>query len=109
MYAKSLIFVTALLIGLFLPTLSQAQSTGDMTSQASIDTANVPSGSIVVLSNEETSVPGYFHTRYAYVEENCGGPEIGERDRPPLEPNDKTLLEPEHRVCNDNSMTTNGD
>src|SRR5690242_10921434 len=63
MYAKSLIFVALLAIGLLLPTVSQAQSARDMSSQASIDTANVPNGSIVVLSNEETSIPGYFHTR----------------------------------------------
>ena len=106
MYAKSLIFVALLAIGLLLPTVSQAQSARDMSSQASIDTANVPNGSIIVLSNEETSIPGYFHTRYAFVDENCGGPEIVDRYGPPLDPKDRILIQTEHRVCNDNSMNT---
>jgi hypothetical protein len=95
--SKSLIFGIAMVIFL-LPAGTQAQSLSPATS----DVAN---GSIVIFSQEETGVPGYVHTTYAFVDQACGA-RIVDYYGTPVDPNDKQLQLSEQRMCTELAMDT---
>ncbi len=84
---------------LYLPVASYADSlTGSVNSIEAISSSNVPNGSIVVLSKEETSIPGYFHEKYAFVGQDCLGWEV-DYYGPAIDPNDANLLRTEYSMC----------
>jgi hypothetical protein len=83
--------VTAML---FLAVTSFAESPSTM------GTAN---GSILVLSTEETGVPGYVHEKYVFIHPDCFGGQIVDRTGPPIDPNDANLLWSEYQTCLRNS------
>ena len=95
MYAKSLAFGIATVIFL-LPAGTQAQSRSPATS-------DVTNGSIVIISQEETGVPGYVHTTYAFVDQACGA-QIVDHYGPSINPNEKELLLSEQRMCTELSQ-----
>ena len=54
----------------FLPLAAYGQ---DLSRSEDVNTANVANNSFVILSEEETEVPGYFHQRYAFVSHGMSG------------------------------------
>jgi hypothetical protein len=94
MYAKSLVFGIATVIFL-LPAASYGQR--------SPTTSDVVNGSIVIISQEETDVPGYVHTTYAFVDLGCGA-QIVDHYGTSINPNDKELLLSEQRMCTELSQ-----
>jgi hypothetical protein len=94
MYAKSLAFVIATMIFL-LPAASYGQRNPT--------TSDVVSSSIVIISQEETGVPGYVHTTYAFVDQGCGA-QIVDHYGTSVDPNDKELQLSERRMCSELAM-----
>ena len=45
----------------------------DLSRSEDVNTANVAQNSLVILSEEETGVPGYVHQKYAFVSQACRG------------------------------------
>ena len=106
MYAKSLGFAIALILAiLVLPSSSYAQSRTATESVADIDTSTQPNGSIVILNKEQTDVPGYVHTQYAFIDQLCGA-QLVDHYGPPVDPNDKELKLVEQRACMEIAMNT---
>ena len=80
---------------LAVPFASLAQSTGK--SIASLNVADVAEHSIVVLSKEDTGVPGYVRQQYAV---NCSGDfQVVDYYGPSLDPNDQSIILTERRMC----------
>ncbi len=89
-----------LLAILYLPVAAYGQDFGrPMTSVADINTENTPNDSIVVISKEETGLPGYVHEKYALVDQNCGGTQIVDYYGPAINPNDQDLHKLEQSMC----------
>jgi hypothetical protein len=106
MYAKSLGFAIAIILAiLLLPSSSYAQSRTATESVADIDTSTHPNGSIVILNKEQTDVPGYVHTQYAFIDQLCGA-QLVDHYGPPVDPNDKELKLVEQRACMEIAMNT---
>ena len=109
MYTKSLVFGIAMLIS-FLPARSYAQSGTAGSPVEEINTSDIPNGSIVVISKEESDNPGYAHTKYAFVDQACAGARVVDYYGPPVDLNDKDLQQVEQRMCTEVAMDTrNGD
>jgi hypothetical protein len=102
MYAKGMILGIALTIAL-LPAVSFAQSRLDTNAVEDIDTSTIADGSIVLISKEESDVPGYVHTKYAYVDRLCGV-QLVDYYGAPVDPNDKELRQAEKRMCSDTAF-----
>lgn len=86
----------ALMAILYLPVAAYAQDLGG--SVKSIE--DIPDGTIVVISKEETGIPGYLHEKYVFVDSNCpGGLEPVDYYGPAIDPNDPNLHMLERRVC----------
>ena len=83
---------------LVLPIASSAQSSNSSgKSIEDLNAASVPEGSIVVLSTEETEVPGYVHQKYAYA---CfGGFQLVDYYGAPIEPKPKYPSDRARDVC----------
>jgi hypothetical protein len=83
---------------LVLPIASSAQSSNSSgKSIEDLNAASVPEGSIVVLSTEETELPGYVHQRYAYA---CFGEfQLVDYYGAPIEPKDSSILATERAIC----------
>jgi hypothetical protein len=96
MYAKGMILGIALTLSL--PAVSVAQSRPDSNVVEDIDTSAIADGSIVLISKEETDVPGYVHTKYAYVDRFCGV-QLVDHYGAPVDPNDSELKLAESRMC----------
>lgn len=60
---------------------------------------SVPNDSIVILSTQETRIPGYVHQQYLYVDEDCPGSKIVDRYGPPIDPGDPAVHMEEHSMC----------
>ncbi len=103
MYAKSLVLGIAMVISL-LPAGTHAQSDTATNSLEDINTSAFPNGSIVVISKEETGIPGYVHTKYAFVDQACGS--RVDYYGPPVDPNDKDMQQFEQRMCTELAMDT---
>ena len=60
-----------------------------------------PSGSVVIIDEEKTNVPGYVHERYAFSDPTCsrGSPQIVDHYGPPINPDDRNLLRRERGQC----------
>lgn len=92
---------------LVIPFASLAQSpAGTEKSIQSLNTADIAEDSIVVISKEETGVPGYVHQQYAYL---CFG-EVGLVDHygSALDPNDQNVLRFERQMCAQRAFADSG-
>ena len=75
-----------------------------------INTANVPQHSFVIISEEETEIPGYVHQKYAYISQGCpAGFQVIDYYGAPLDLNDASLLVRERALCADSSWDTPDD
>ena len=87
---------------LFLPLAAYGQ---DLSRSEDVNTANVGPNSFVILSEEETEVPGYFHQRYAFVSPACpAGFQIIDHYGAPIDRNDASLQIRERSMCTDLSF-----
>ena len=92
------IIALGLLAILALPAASFAQSSSSSgKSVGEVNIADIPEGSIVVLSTEDTDVPGYVHQRYAY---NCFGTvQLVDYYGSTFDPKDASVLSRERGIC----------
>jgi hypothetical protein len=89
---------------LFLPLAAHGQ---DLSRSEEINTANVANNTLMVISEEETGVPGYVHQRYAFVSHACpAGFQIIDYYGAPIDRNDPSLLVREGAMCTDRSFET---
>jgi hypothetical protein len=90
---------------LFLPLAAHGQDVGR---SGDINIADVADNSIVVISQEETDIPGYVHEKYAFVSVACfpSGLQLVDYYGPPINPNDPSLLIREGAMCSDRSFET---
>jgi hypothetical protein len=96
---------------LAVPFASLAQSpTSPEKSIENLNIADVADGSIVVVSKEETGVPGYVHQKYAF---NCLGElRLVDYYGAAFEPNDQNVLQFESMLCSrqhNNDIDTSND
>jgi len=102
MYAKSLVFIIAMVLSLsFVPV---AQSWTDSNSLTNINTSDSSNGSAVVISKEE-SIPGsgYVHMKYVFLDQNCG-PQVVDYYGPRIDPSE--LQQVDQRMCTEIAMNT---
>jgi hypothetical protein len=80
------------------PIASSAQSSNSSgKSIEDVNIADIPEGSIVVLSTEDTEIPGYIHERYAY---NCFGAfQLVDYYGSTFDPKDPSVLSKERWLC----------
>lgn len=83
---------------LVVPFASLAQSpAGSARSIESLNVTDIADDSIVVLSKEETGVPGYVHQKYAYL---CFGEfRLVDYYGSPFDSNDQNILRFERQMC----------
>ncbi len=80
---------------LIVPFVSLAQSPEN--SIQNPNAADIADGSIVVLSTQETGVPGYVRQQYAF---NCFGElDVVDHYGAPVDPNDQNILRTESQLC----------
>lgn len=104
MYAKSLGFVIVLVLSLIVSN-ADAQSRTPSGTLEDIQASDHSNGSIVIISKEETDVPGYVRMQYAFLDQSCGAILV-DHYGPPIDPNDKELKQVEQRVCTEIAMNT---
>jgi hypothetical protein len=101
MIAKIAVFIVFTAI-FYLSGVAYAQDFGrPMTSADALNTADTSNDTIVVISKEETGIPGYVHEKYAFVDQHCGGAQIVDYYGAPIDPNDPSMHALENRVCTD--------
>jgi hypothetical protein len=96
MIKKMAVFIVlAILVS---PIASSAQSSSSSgKSIEDVNIADIPEGSIVVLSTEDTEIPGYIHGRYAY---NCfGAVQLVDYYGSTFDPKDPSVLSKERWLC----------
>ena len=73
-----------------------------MKSIEDINTADLPNNSVMIISKDETDLPGYVHERFVFVHQDCpGGAQIVDRYGPPINPTDPNLRQFERAQCAD--------
>jgi hypothetical protein len=105
-------FVGVLMAILYLPLAAYGQDDSrNAKSVEDINTADIADNSIVVLSQEETVIPGYVHEKYAFVSAACfpTGLQLIDYYGPPIDRNDPNLLVREAAMCSDRSFDTPDD
>jgi hypothetical protein len=100
MHAKNSGLVFSIILAISLLASSSAQSRGVVEAMKEIDTSAHPNGSIVILDTEETGLPGYVRTQYAFIDQKCGAVLI-DRYGAPVDPNDQELKQLEQQMCNE--------
>jgi len=104
MYAKNVGLVFSIVLAFLLLASNSAQSRGVVEAMKEIDISAHPNGSIVILNTEETGLPEYVHTQYAFIDQKCGAVLV-DRYGSPVNPNDKELKQVEQQLCSE--MGTN--
>jgi hypothetical protein len=104
MYTRSLVLAIILGISL-LPLGSYSEGRTTARSFENINTSAITNGSIVIINEEQTSVPDYVHTEYAFVDQLCGS-QLVDHYGPPVNPNDKDLKRAEQRLCMEIAMNS---
>jgi len=101
MIKKMAVFVV--LAFLLVPFASWAQSpSSSQKSIANLSITDIADDSIVVLSQEDTGVPGYVHQKYAF---NCLGEfRLVDYYGPALNVNDKDVVQFERMMCSRQHM-----
>lgn len=97
MYGKSLGCIIVLAISLA-ATAAYGQSrspTGPVGDFVVSDHAN---GSVFIISEQETEIPGYVRVHYAFIDQSCGVILV-DRYGPPIDPNSNELRSAKQRVC----------
>jgi hypothetical protein len=69
---------------------------------------NSSGGSIVVMSKQESGVPGYFHQKYVFSHPDCLGNVPVDYYGPEINPNDTRMLAEEQRLCAHNRWFGDG-
>jgi hypothetical protein len=100
MYAKNVGLVFANVLAISLLASSSAQSRSVVEAMKEVDISAHPNGSIVILNKEETGLPGYVHTQYAFIDQKCGAVLV-DRYGGPVDPNDKELKQVEQQMCSE--------
>ena len=100
MYAKNVGLVFSIVLAISLLASSSAQSRGVVEAMKEIDISAHPNGSIVILNTEETGLPEYVHTQYAFIDQKCGAVLV-DRYGAPVDPNDKELKQVEQQMCSE--------
>jgi hypothetical protein len=93
---KKLALIGGALVLTCLTSVSYAESDGNS------------SGTIVVLSKEETEVPEYFHQKYVFNHPDCLGAVTVDYYGPEINPNDTQLIAAEQRMCAQNRWFGDG-
>ena len=92
------------LIGVLMAILSPAYGQ-DLSRSEDINTANVANNTFVLISEDDTGVPGYVHQRYAFVSHACpAGFQIIDYYGAPIDRNDASLQIRERSMCSDLSF-----
>jgi hypothetical protein len=82
----------------------------DLSRSVDVNIPNAAQNSFVILSEEETGVPGYVHQKYAFVSQACpAGFQIVDYYGAPIDRNDPSLLIRERTMCSDSSWDTPDD
>jgi hypothetical protein len=99
MIVKASVFVV--LVFLCVPSVSFAQSSGSAANSIeSLNLQDIADDSIVMLSKEETGVPGYIHAKYAFIHGACPGRvQLVDYSGPAFDVNDRTVLKNEQKKC----------
>ena len=96
------IAVFGVLSFLLLPITTFAQDGGFGNLTERLNVADIPNGSIVVLSKEAADTSGYVHERYAFVDRSCvGGIQFVDHYGPPVDPRDPSIISSERAQCED--------
>lgn len=107
MFSKAVVLIAMIL---FAPAPSLAQGSGNVTSIESLNLADIADDSIVVLSKDESAVPGLVHVKYAYVNSICpGGFQLVDYYGSEFDPNDYSLRRFEVQQCSRDSHDAGGD
>jgi hypothetical protein len=95
--------VFGVLAFLLLPVTSFAQSPSQSVNSAeNLNIAEIPNDSILLLSKEESDIPGYVHEKYVFVSVQCpGGSWTVDHYGAPIDPRDPALLASERAHCED--------
>ena len=96
MMKKMFVFIVLAFLALPFASLAQSPSSPEKSIE-NLSVTDVADDSIVVLSNEETDVPGYVHTKYAF---NCLGElRLVDYYGSAFDPKDKDVLQFERMMC----------
>ena len=101
MFTKAVVLVVIIL---FAPAVSLSQESGSVTSIKTLNLADIADDSIVVLSKNESGIPGVVNVKYAYVNRVCsGGVQLVDYYGSEFDPNDRNLRRSEVRRCSEDS------
>jgi hypothetical protein len=91
---------------LVVPFVSLAQSASPAKSIENLSVADIAEDSIVVLSKEETGVPGYVRQQYAF---NCFGElQVTDYYGAPIDPKDPKVVGFERKMCSQRYFSDDG-
>jgi hypothetical protein len=109
MIRKTVAFIVLAFLALPFASLAQSPSSPEKSIE-NLNIADVADDSIVVVSKEETGVPGYVHQKYAF---NCLGElRLVDYYGAAFEPNDQNVLQFERMMCSrqqNNDIDTSND
>lgn len=93
---KMVPFIVVAFLAVPFASFAQSPSTPEQSIE-NLSITDIPDDSIVVLSQEETGVPGYVHEKYAF---NCLGElKLVDYYGAAFDPNDKDVLQFERAMC----------
>jgi hypothetical protein len=96
MMKKMVPFIVVAFLAVPFASFAQSPSTPEQSIE-NLSITDIPDDSIVVLSQEETGVPGYVHEKYAF---NCLGElKLVDYYGAAFDPNDKDVLQFERAMC----------
>lgn len=93
---KMVPFIVVAFLAVPFASFAQSPSTPEQSIE-NLSITDIPDDSIVVLSQQETGVPGYVHEKYAF---NCLGElKLVDYYGAAFDPNDKDVLQFERAMC----------
>lgn len=96
MIRKMAAFIVLAFLAVPFASLAQSPSSPEKSIE-SLSAMDISEDSIVILSQEETGVPGYVHQKYAY---NCGGEfKLVDYYGSAFDPKDQSVLRFERQMC----------
>lgn len=102
--------IIAILVSLCVPVVSLAQSSGSTEkSVQNLNLQDIAEDSVIVLSQEESGIAGYFQTEYAYVDSACpDGIQLVYHSGPLVDINDQSLRLNERTLCSQRVYDSDG-
>jgi hypothetical protein len=93
----------AVMAVLSLPTVAFTQDLSrPVKSIEDLSIADIANNTIVLISQEETDMPGYVHVKYAVVDSSCSGrAAIVDYYGATIDPKDPNLRSSEQKICTD--------